>query len=128
MSQILLDTCALLWLGNGQNDLSAEAREMISNAQDVFVSPVSLWEISNKCRLGKLVLRLPVREWFESLCERHSLKVCPFDVEDMIMAGELPEHHKDPADRLIIALALRTKMPVVTKDHNFPKYGVSTIV
>jgi len=127
MSRLLLDTCALIWLGNGQDDLSVEAREAISRANDVFVSPVSLWEISNKCRLGKLQLLLPVRNWFDAICKRHSIQVLPLDVEDLILAGELPEHHKDPADRMIIAAALRSQMVVITKDRNFPKYGVQTI-
>jgi len=127
MNRLLLDTCALIWLGNGEDALSLEAREAISKAGDVFVSPISLWEISNKCRQGKLLLKMPVRDWFSAICERHSLRVYPLSVEDMILAGELPEHHKDPADRMIIASALRSGMPVVTVDHNFTKYGVQTI-
>jgi len=127
MSRILLDTCALIWLGNGQNELSLEARDAISKAGEVFVSPISLWEISNKCRQGKLLLKMPVRDWFDALFERHSLSVFPLSVEDMILSGELPEHHKDPADRMIIASAPRSRMPVVTTDRNFPKYGVQTI-
>ena len=49
-------------------------------------------------------------------------------IEIMISAGELPEHHKDPADRMIIAAALDAGLQVVTADHNFPLYGVKTIV
>ena len=49
-------------------------------------------------------------------------------IEIMISAGELPEHHKDPADRMIIAAALDAGLRVVTADHNFPLYGVKTIV
>jgi len=128
MSRIMLDTCALIWLGNGQKDLSLEARDAISRASEVFVSPISLWEISNKCRQGKLLLKMPVRDWFKAICERHSLSVFQISVEDMILSGELPEHHKDPADRMIIASALRSRMPVITTDHNFPKYGVQTIM
>lgn len=54
MSAILLDTCALLWLGNGDASLSHDALRAIENADIVYVSPVSLWEVSNKCRQGKL--------------------------------------------------------------------------
>lgn len=127
MSEILLDTCALLWLGNGDAALSRKALQAIENADIVYVSPVSLWEVSNKCRQGKLVLLKPVREWFGKVCERHSLTMLPLTNEIMIAAGELPEHHKDPADRMIIAAALDTGLQVVTADHNFPLYGVKTI-
>lgn len=127
MSAILLDTCALLWLGNGDASLSHDALRAIENADIVYVSPVSLWEVSNKCRQGKLVLSKPVREWFDRVCERHSLTMLPLTNEIMISAGELPEHHKDPADRMIIAAALDAGLEVVTGDRNFPLYGVKTI-
>ena len=128
MSAVLLDTCALLWLGNGDAALSHEALQEIENADTVYVSPVSLWEVSNKCRQGKLVLSKPVREWFDKVCARHGLTTLPLTAEIMILAGELPEHHKDPADRMIIAAALDAGLQVVTADHNFPLYGVKTIV
>ena len=127
MSEILLDTCALLWLGNGDTALSPSALQEIENADTVYVSPISLWEVSNKCRQGKLVLSKPVREWFDKVCERHDLTALPLTNEIMIAAGELPEHHKDPADRMIIAAALNADLQVVTADHNFPLYGVKTI-
>lgn len=50
MSEVLLDTCALIWLGNGDSALSSDALRIIENADSVYVSPVSLWEVSNKCR------------------------------------------------------------------------------
>lgn len=128
MSEILLDTCALLWLGNGDAVLSHDTLQVIENADVVYVSPVSLWEVSNKCRLGKLVLSKPVREWFDKVCARHGLTTLPLTNEIMISAGELPEHHKDPADRMIIAAALDAGLQVVTADRNFPLYGVKTIV
>ena len=127
MSEILLDTCALLWLGNGDAALSSGAMRLIENADTVYVSPISLWEVSNKCRQGKLVLSKPVREWFGKVCDRHGLTTLPLTNEIMIAAGELPEHHKDPADRMIIAAALNAGLQVVTADRNFPLYGVKTI-
>lgn len=127
MSNILLDTCALLWLGNGDAALSQKALQEIENADIVYVSPVSLWEVSNKCRQGKLVLSKPVREWFGKVCERHGLTALPLTNEIMIKAGELPEYHKDPADRMIIAAALDAGLQVVTADRNFPLYGVKAI-
>jgi len=127
MSEILLDTCALLWLGNGDSSLSHRALDVIEQADTVYVSPVSLWEVSNKCRQGKLVLSRSVREWFGRVCVRHGLTTLPLTNEIMIAAGELPEHHKDPADRMIIAAALNAGLQVVTADHNFPLYGVKTI-
>jgi len=127
MTAVLLDTCALIWLGFGDESLSLLARMRIEESEVVYVSPVSLWEISNKYRLGKIELPQAPREWFRSVCNRHRLSTLPLTNEIMISAGELPEHHKDPADRMIIATALEEGIEVVTGDRKFSLYGVVTI-
>ena len=127
MSAILLDTCALLWLGLGDRKLSLDARQVIEETDTVFVSPISLWEIANKRSTGGLTLQLPTREWFAKVCEWHRLSLLPLSGEVMIRAGELPFHHRDPADRIIIAAALESELVVVTADRRFPEYGVTTI-
>ena len=124
---VLLDTCALLWLGIGSSSLSQIARETIEETETVFVSSVSLWEISNKYRQGKLKLALPPREWFDRVCEKYLLTILPVSNETMFLAGELEEHHRDPADRMIIAAAKLANVVVITADHNFPLYGIDVI-
>ena len=124
---VLLDTCALIWLGNGDSALSLDARQVIEESEMVYVSPISLWEVSNKCRKGKLQLKFPPREWFDRILQRHQLRILPLTNEVMFRAGELHEYHKDPADRMIIASALIGGFVVVTADRNFPLYGVQTI-
>ena len=127
MSAILLDTCALLWLGFGDKSLSLNARQVIEETDTAYVSPISLWEIANKRSTGGLTLQLPTREWFAKMCEWHKLSLLPLSGDVMIRAGELPKHHKDPADRIIIAAALDANLTVVTGDRRFPEYGVTTI-
>ena len=124
---VLLDTCALLWLGIGSSSLSQIARETIEETETVFVSSVSLWEISNKYRQGKLKLALPPREWFARVCEKYLLTTLPVSNETMFLAGELEEHHRDPADRMIIAAAKLANVAVITADHNFPLYVIDVI-
>ena len=124
---LLLDTCALLWLGFGSAELSSDVRIRIEETSTVYVSPVSLWEISNKYRQGKLRLKHPPREWFSIAVERFKLTMLPVTNEQMFLAGELPEHHKDPIDRMIIAAAMINRLEVVTSDRNFPKYGIGVI-
>ena len=127
MTSILLDTCALIWLGNGDTALSLDARQAIEECESVYVSPISLWEVSNKCRKGKLLLKHPPREWFDRILQRYQLAILPLTNEVMFLAGELPEHHKDPADRMIIASAMVNGLVVATSDRNFPLYGIQTI-
>ena len=124
---VLLDTCALLWLGIGSSSLSQAARETIEETETVFVSPVSLWEIANKYRQGKLKLALSPREWFARVCEKYRLTILPISNETMFLAGELEEHHRDPADRMIIAAAKLANVAVITGDHNFSLYGIDVM-
>ena len=127
MTSILLDTCALIWLGNGDAALSLDARQAIEESETVYVSPISLWEVSNKCRKGKLQLKYPPREWFDKVLQRYQLEILPLTNEAMFLAGELQEHHKDPADRMIIASAMINGLVVVTADRNFSLYGINVI-
>lgn len=124
---LLLDTCALLWLASGSRSLSKSTRSAISNAQVVCVSPVTAWEIAVKTAKGKIVLPCPARDWFNAVVARYDIDVLKLSSDDMLRAAELPWHHKDPADRFIIATALKNDFTVVTSDGNFPKYGVRTI-
>ena len=128
MPNLLLDTCALLWLASGSSNLSKEARRRIDNSFVVYVSPISLWEIARKVQKGKLQLPLEPSEWFARVREQHNLTLLPLSDAVMFKAATLPEIHKDPADRFIIATALLNNLDVVSTDHNFPDYGVTCII
>lgn len=124
---LLLDTCALLWLASGDRALSARARSLIENAPVVYVSPVTAWEIAVKASKGKIQLPISPREWFDSVVEMYGIDVLKLSADDMLKSAELPWLHKDPADRFMIATALKNGFMVVTADGNFGKYGVKTI-
>ena len=123
----LLDTCALIWLANGDSSLSKAAREKIADSAVLCVSPVSAWEIAVKAAKGKIGLPCPAREWFDAVAKRYDIEVLRISSDEMLAAAELPWIHRDPADRFIIATAQRRGLTVVTADTNFPKYGVETI-
>lgn len=124
---LLLDTCALLWLASGSKSLSRGTRSLIADAGVVYVSPVSAWEIAVKVSKGKIILPLEARQWFEAIVKKYEIEVLKMSYDDMLLSAELPWHHKDPADRFIIATALKNGLTVVTADGNFKKYGVTTI-
>ena len=125
---LLLDTCALLWLSSSPSRLSPGARERIKNADNAFYSPISAWEIAQKVARGDLTLPAPPLEWFEALVARYQLEPLPLSLPVLIRATQLPWHHKDPADRFIIATALLHSLPVVTADSRFAAYGVETLI
>jgi PIN domain nuclease of toxin-antitoxin system len=125
--KVILDTCGLLWLSSGGKKLSRKALEAIDNASLVLVSAISAWEISLKAEQGSLILPLAFDSWFEKVVSHHNVTVAPLDVEILVAANRLPWHHHDPADRFIIATALRENAPVVTGDKRFELYGVKVI-
>ena len=128
MHRLLLDTCAFIWLATGDDKLSNQARRAISAADCVFVSPISAWEIGQKHRQRKLKLPMAPQELFDAVVGRYALDIAPLDTAIMFKASLLPEHHKDPADRFIIATALLNGFAIVTAYSHFPEYGVKVIV
>jgi len=93
----------------------------------VYISAISAWEISLKVAMQELELPLPPADWFHAAVRRHGLVVAPLDVGVLLAASELPWHHRDPADRFIIATAMRHGLTVVTGDSRFDLYGVPVI-
>ncbi len=125
--KLVLDTCALLWLASGDKKLSKPALDSIEQASIVYVSAISAWEISLKAIQGKLELPLDAEEWFTSVVEHHKITIAPLEVTILIAANKLPRHHKDPADRFIIATAMKENAAIVTGDKRFRKYDVDLI-
>jgi PIN domain nuclease of toxin-antitoxin system len=117
---IVLDTSAWLAWTSGPSRLSARAVKAISEEekrQGLLVSAISIWEVSVKSALGKLVLDRDVRAWVHFASSYPGVSVVPVDASDAMESTMLPGHfHEDPADRLIIALARRLECPIVTGD------------
>ena len=127
MSAYLLDSCAVVWLANGDKRLPATVRKSLAAADELYVSPISACEISRKAINGTLILPESARTVWRKLVETYHLKVLPVTPEISFVATELPEIHKDPADRLIIATAKVYHLAIVTSDHRFPQYGVEVV-
>ena len=121
---VLLDTCALLWLASGDRKLSKQAHKRICESPIAYVSAISGFEISLKYRKGNLHLPAEPVEWFSTIVDHHGLTVIPLDYADAIQAPLLPEVHRDPCDRFILAAALRMNLPVATADAQFKEYGI----
>lgn len=124
---LILDTCALLWLVSGDDNLSDAALLQIENASIVYVSSISAWEISLKYFKKQLILPMEPEEWFNHVINKHALVIYPLDISLMFRANTLPFHHRDPADRFIIATAIKENAAVVTGDNMFSKYDVRVI-
>ena len=125
---MLLDTCGLLWLAREQERVSEETLQKINEASAVYVSAITSFEIGLKHKSGKLVLPVPPREWFEQIVRHHAISIVDIDTNICLRSTELPEIHKDPCDRFIIATALIWELPVVTADRRFEEYGITVLI
>jgi PIN domain nuclease of toxin-antitoxin system len=126
--KILLDTHALLWMLSDGEQLSKRAKKSIlDHNNELFFSLASYWEICIKQSLGKLQL---ADNWEKSI-KKEMLYNCihwlPIETDHCAKIIELPFHHRDPFDRLLIAQAICAKMQIITKDEHIAKYKIKTI-
>lgn len=125
---LLLDTQALLWFVLDDSRLSETARESIVAADGiVYVSSASLWEVAIKISLGKYALPMPFAAFWDDQLLANDFTLLPISVAHTARVAELPYHHRDPFDRLIIAQSLVEMIPVVSSDELFADYGVERI-
>lgn len=125
--RLLLDTHAVIWFIERSDALSAAARAAIrDSSNEIFVSVISLWELSIKVGLGKLKLPKTISNIAEEL-RNGGTTFIPVSEEHAMATGELPWHHRDPFDRMLIAQAIQEGLTLVSKDGIFGEYGVSRI-
>lgn len=124
---MILDTCALLFLANGDKRLSRSARERMATEPVRWFCAISSFEIALKYQQGKLQLPIAPLRWLRAMQDRYGLSDVQLDSALCTAAAELPHHHRDPFDRFIIAAALRLRVPVVTIDPKFSPYGVEVV-
>ena len=119
----LLDTHTLLWFLSGDRQLGDRARELVGDSSnDHFLSIVSLWEIAIKAK--KLALTKPFNQLFPEQLEFNGIGILDITVDSLTQLTDLPPHHGDPFDRLIIAQALVEELIIIGKDSAFDAYGV----
>ena len=125
--QLVLDTCALVALAEGEpmRSSSIAAIEAAQDAQALFVSSFVALEVAQKMAAGKLVLgKANARVWFGQAVRSFGLTEVRMSANMALAAYELPEpFHKDPADRLIVAMARLLRAAVVTIDRRILAYG-----
>lgn len=127
MSNILLDTCALIWLAEGGGKLSDKTISLINESHFVFTSAISAWEISLLCSKKQLEFSMAPEEWFSKFTSNQNIQTIDISPTIAFLSNGLPWHHKDPADRFIISTAIFHNLTIVTTDDKFNKYDVEVI-
>ena len=117
---IVLDTNAWIWWTSDPSRLTPKVRRAIAMEEGGYglvVSAISVWEVAVKTSLGKLALDRDIRTWISLACSYPGIVVQPLEPQDALESTLLPgTFHKDPADRMIIALARRLNVALVTSD------------
>jgi PIN domain nuclease of toxin-antitoxin system len=125
--KLLLDTHAFLWFVTGDGRLSRRARRALEAEEtEMVLSAASVWEMAIKAGLGRLTLPASVAEYIAEKVEG-GLGVMLVDWPHAAAVEKLPQHHRDPFDRLLVAQALTENLPVVTNDPAFRHYGVKVV-
>lgn len=120
----LLDTHTLLWWLGEPEKLSNDARDVIADGRsELFFSAASAWEMSIKRALG----RLSFPGNLEPVLRRQRIAVLPIAMAHALAVGDLPPHHTDPFDRMLVAQAGVEGFVVVTRDAVFETYGVGVV-
>ena len=119
---ILLDTHIWVrWL-EPADPLPGSLTARIEDADRVGVSAISCWEVTMLAARGRISLPLPLSEWIDEATWGSGVEIVPIHCETARMAAALPQHHRDPADRLIIATAHLLDAMLISLDGRFPDY------
>ena len=124
---ILLDTHVLLWLRDAPHHTGRNAFARLESALaagEVWLSAISFWEIAMLARKRKIRVTVPLARWRMELASRKVIEI-PMDGLTAAQAGALDWAHGDPADRILVATAMRLGLPLLTADHKILGWGGS---
>ncbi len=126
--KILLDTHTFLWWITDDPRLSGRARGIIADGgNELFLSAATGWEIAIKVQIGRLKLpEEPIRFILDQM-RINAIQSLPVQMNHALHVSTLPQHHRDPFDRLLIATAQLEGLPVLSSDHQLANYQVEVI-
>lgn len=124
----LLDTHIFLWWNLGQGQLSERIIEIISNGNnEIFLSAASTWEITIKVAKKKLTIPEKPESFIRSRMQLHAFQALAIQIHHATGVYNLPTHHSDPFDRLLIAQSQIEAMPLLSADMNIRRYDLEVI-
>ena len=127
---IVLDTHALLWWTLDPSRLSPAAAASLSEMErrGGFASAISIWELGIKIQRGKLDLGISIEEFARRIERSAVVELLPVDTATWLRSLELAWEHRDPADRVIVATALRQGVPLMTADEEIRRFAGVTCI
>ena len=127
--KLLLDTHTFIWMDDAPGRLPQRVLRAVEDTNNsLFLSLVSVWEIQTKMQLGRLNIQNSVANLVERQQESNGIELLPITLSHILGLSELPPHHGDPFDRLLISQARVEDIILVTKDENISKYPVYVLL
>jgi PIN domain nuclease of toxin-antitoxin system len=127
MKKYLLDTHTLIWFLEGDSQISPLAKSLVLDTDNqLFVSMASLWEMAIKTSIGKLTLTQPLEEIIKRL-PLEFMELLPIEVPHVLAIQNLPFHHKDPFDRILIAQTITENIEIISIETIFDQYGIKRV-
>jgi PIN domain nuclease of toxin-antitoxin system len=121
----LLDTHVFLWWISDDARLSERCRAIISNgSNEILFSAVSAWEIVVKAGIGRLAVPDNLENYIPEQVSRNRFEVLPISITHALRVSRLPNHHKDPFDRMLVAQAQVEKVTILTGDAQIARYPI----
>lgn len=121
---LLIDTHTLLWFYAGDSKLNEKTKNVILDTDNtIYLSIATLWEIAIKVNIGKLDLKDDLIDFF-AFVERNGFTILQISIQNLIVLGSLPFHHKDPFDRIIITQAITENLMIGSDDAIFKEYNI----
>jgi PIN domain nuclease of toxin-antitoxin system len=125
---LLLDTHAFLWWISDHPSLSSRARAAIADADnDCLLSVASCWELAIKVSLGKLELASRLDRFVPDQLAANQMRLLPIDLRHTLRVANLPWHHRDPFDRLLLAQCAEDGLTLVSADTSLQPYGIDLL-
>jgi len=126
--KLLLDTHTFIWWDSEPAKLSSQALALCQDRQNtLLLSVVSVWEMQIKLQLGKLKLNLSLHEIVESQRQTNGIEIMPITLEHVLALENLPDYHRDPFDRLLVAQAIVEEAILISADPNITRYPVQVV-
>lgn len=126
--RLLIDTHVLIWFAQDSEELSENAFQLLKNRDnEILLSIASIWEMQIKSQLGKLRLNIPLPELIEKQKAINNLQLLNIELEHIWELENLPHHHRDPFDRILIAQATTLNLSLISIDSAFDNYLIQRL-
>jgi len=127
MAAFLLDTHTLIWMAKNDPALTKNALTILDSDHTLYLSIASVWEMSIKIKNEKLKLDYQLEKFIEIAIQKHSLNLLNISLSHIYHLQQLPLHHRDPFDRLLIAQSIVDNLPIISAETAFDDYQIKRV-